>query len=69
MDKLYSHCKFCKKKFKGKDEVVSSIAGGGRVYLHNDCHFDYLLNTSDMPSYFDSYEDMIAELTEDGILD
>lgn len=70
MNNLYTHCGSCDKRFKKKDEIIRSVAGGGEAFVHTECHYDYLLHIGvDMPEYFNTYEEMIAELKEDGRMD
>lgn len=61
MDKKYSHCTDCEKKFKKKDEVVQTDASGEKVIVHIDCLYAWLIRWSTQ-EYFDTHEDMILEL-------
>lgn len=61
MDKKYTHCAYCSKKFKKKDEVNSSNAAGGFSLLHADCLHDWIYQWSTQ-NYFDSYEEFLEEL-------
>lgn len=68
MDKKYTHCAECNKKFNKKDEVVSTNAEGGlSSVVHNDCLLGWLLRWSSQ-SYYDTHEEMITELKEEGEL-
>lgn len=64
MDKTYTHCADCDKKFKKKDEVVLSTANGNDATVHVDCLFGWLTRWNNQ-EYFDTHDDMVLELELD----
>jgi hypothetical protein len=61
MDKKYTHCASCDMKFKKKDEVAVTNAGGSENVVHNDCLLDWLLHWN-RTEHFNTYEELENEL-------
>ena len=62
MDKKYTHCATCKKKFRKNTEVVVEKTGGHFAVLHvkGSCHYQWLLRFNNAEHY-DTWDDMTIE--------
>lgn len=55
-------CEHCNGNFSKSDEIIKTTIHGGIAYVHNKCHYEWLLRWDNI-DYF-TYEELLEELAD-----
>lgn len=55
-------CEHCNKNFNRSDEIIKTTVHGGIAYVHNECHYEWLLRWDNV-DYF-TYDELLEELED-----